>query len=680
MKTKIASLITILAMSFAVTAQIDRSKMPEPGPAPQIKIGEPQKFTLKNGLTVLLVENHKLPRISASLTIDNPLKREGKKAGLSGIMGGMLGSGTKNISKDDFNERVDYMGAALSIFSSGAYASSLTRYFPEVLTLLSDGIKNPIFTKEEFDKQIKIALDGIKSDKKDPGSIASRVQSVLTYGRNHPYGEYTTEETYKNLTLEDVKKEYNTYYKPNNAYLVLVGDIKFDEAKKLVKNLFEDWKKGDIPTLSLPAIPEIKTTEINFIDVPNAVQSEVAIINAVDFKLSNKDYFAAMLANQILGGGGTARLFMNLREDKGYTYGSYSSISHNKNMGRFKAYASVRNMVTDSAAAQINYEINKIRYQKVSEEELKNAKEKFLGSFIMNVQKPNTIANFALNKELHNLPKDFYQTYIEKINAVTVDDVQDAAIKYFKGDKARIIISGKAIDVLKNLEKNEEYTVKYFDQFGYSTSRPETTIPLPEGVNATSVIDTYFSKIGNTEKVKTLYATYEANMQGTAITLTKKLASPNKMSLILSVMGQVFSKQTFNGEKGFIEAQGQKKEMPKADLDMVKTLSFPFEDFSYKKGTLERIEAVDGVNAYIVKYGIRKAYYNVKNGLKIKEEVVRKGPEGKEFVVPTKFSDYKEVDGILIPHSLEQSNGQFTFKFKLKDIKFNADITDKDFE
>ena len=156
MNTKILSIVAIFAMSFALNAQIDRSKMPQPGPAPQVKLGKADKFKLKNGLTVIMVENHKLPRVSANLTIDNLPRFEGEKAGVSSMMGSLLGRGTTNISKDNFNERVDYLGANISFSSRGGYATSLTRYFNEILELMADGVKNAVFTQEEFDKEVEI--------------------------------------------------------------------------------------------------------------------------------------------------------------------------------------------------------------------------------------------------------------------------------------------------------------------------------------------------------------------------------------------------------------------------------------------------------------------------------------------------------------------------------------------
>ena len=683
MKTKILSLVAILAMSFTSIAQIDRSKMPEPGPAPKVKLGESKKFILKNGLTVIMVENHKLPRASVNLTIDNYPSFEGDKAGVSSMMGSLLGRGTTNISKDEFNERVDYLGASLSFSSGGAYGASLKKYFPEILELMADGVKNSQFTQEEFEKEQKITLDGIKSNEKSVTSAARRVENALTYGKEHPFGEFITKETVKNITLKDVENRYKNYYKPNNAYLIIIGDINPKKIKKMVKKLFSDWKSGSIPEYTMPKVNNVETTEIDFINMDNAVQSEIAVVNSLDLTLGDKDYYAALLANQILGGGGTARLFQNLREDKAYTYGSYSRVRQSRYVGTFKATASVRNMVTDSSVVEIQKEINKIRYQKVSEQDLRDAKELYIGNFVMEVQKPATAARYALNRELYNLPEDYYETYLEKINAVTINDLQDAAIKYFKGDKARIIITGKGIDVLKNLEKNSDYKINYFDKFGNPSEKPKMTLPIPEGVTASSVIDSYFNAIGGADKIaaiKTLAMTYNATIQGTPIVLTTKVAAPNKTTNTISVMGQTMQKQAFNGENGYNEMRGQKKEFDEKEINKSKSNTAPFSDMAYKNGLLDRIEPVDGKNAYVIKSGTTEIYYDVASGLKLQSVEVVKAPDGNEMKVPTIFSDYKEVSGVLFAHKRDQVTPQFTLNFVLQDVKINEGVEDKDFE
>jgi len=682
MKTKILSLIALFLCTVAVNAQIDRSTMPKPGPDPVIKLGKPDMFTLPNGLKVIMVENDKLPRASAILTIDNKPYFEGEIAGVSGMMGSLLGRGTTNISKDDFNEKVDFLGASVNFGSSGAYASSLKKYFPEILGLMADGVKNSQFTQEEFDKEVQITLDGLKSNEKNVTAIARRVENVLTFGRNHPSGEFTSKESVEKITLQDVLNNYNTYYKPNNAYLVIEGDINAKEIKKLVTSLFSDWNKGVIPAYTMPEVDNVATTEINFINMPNAVQSEIAVINTIDLTLGDKDYYAALLASNILGGGGTARLFMNLREDKGYTYGSYSSLRQSRNKGTFRATASVRNMVTDSSVVELQREINKIRYQKVTAEELANSKEEYIGGFVMDVQKPTTIASFALNIALYNLPEDFYANYIKNIKAVTLDDVQNAAIKYFRGDKARIVITGKGIEVLKNLEEGN-YVINYFDVEGNPTDKPEMTMPIPDGVTATSVVDKYISAIGGKEKVmavKSMMIVATGKVQGIDVTLTTKSMAPNMSSIELTGMGQTFQKSIFDGKTGYQEAQGQRKEMTADEITIAKSKNVIFEDVDYKDGVLLRIEPLDGKNAYVLKFNDKELFYDVASGLKVKEITNVKGPDGNDVQVPIVYSDYKEVKGIMIPYAINQKMGPLDLNFTIQEVKINESVSKADFK
>lgn len=682
MKTKIVSLIAILAMSFATTAQIDRSVQPKPGPAPKVQLGKVEKFTLPNGLQVIMVENHKLPRASASLSIENMPVIEGKKTGLSNMMGSLLGRGTANITKDEFNEKVDYLGANVNFYSSGASARSLKKYFPEVLGLMADGVKNSQFTQEEFDKEVKVTLDGLKSNEKSVTAIARRVESALIYGKNHPYGEFTTKTTVGNITLVDVQNNFNTYYKPNNAYLVIVGDINPSATKKMVTKLFGDWKKGNVPSVTFAKPENVSTTEINFINMSNAVQSEIVVANNIDLKLGDKDYYAAILANSILGGGGTARLFMNLREDKGYTYGSYSSVRQNKHAATFRATASVRNIVTDSSVVEIQKEINKIRYKKATAEELKNAKAKYVGNFVMEVQKPATAARYALNIARYNLPSNFYENYLKNINSVTLDDVQNAAIKYFKADKARIIITGKGIDVLKNLEKNSDYVIKYFDKEGNATSKPAMTLPIPAGITASSVVDKYFDAIGGKNKVaavKSVKISSEAKVQGMLLNLIQKSATPNKSSIIVSMGGNVMSKNVFDGAKGYQEARGQKKELAGEELEAAKKKISLFSDEAYRKGTLDRIEPINGKKAYVIKLDKKEIFYDMESGLKLKEVSIVKGPQG-EVKDPVEFSNYKEVNGVKFPYLMVRSMGPMKLNFEVKEIKINEGVSDADFQ
>ncbi|WP_196891007.1 M16 family metallopeptidase [Aureivirga marina] len=693
MKTRLLSIITLFLVTINMTAQ-DRNIQPKPGPAPTIKLEEPKEFKLKNGLKVLVVENHKLPRVSVSLSIDNGPLFEGDKAGESSLLSSLLGSGSENTSKDKFNEEVDYLGARVNFSSTGASMSSLSKYFPEVLALMADQALYPKFSQEEFDKQKEQLIEGLKSDAKSASAIAGKVRRAISYGKNHAYGEFTTEETLNNVTLADVEKLYTTYYKPNNAYIVVIGDVKYKDVKKLIKKNFKSWKKGEVPTTTLPKVPSVAKTEIDFINLPNASQSEVSVINTVNLKVSDPDYFAVLLANKILGGGGEARLFLNLREAHGFTYGAYSRIGSDRDAeSLFSASASVRNSVTDSAVVEFMKEIKKIRTEKVSAKELKNAKAAYTGNFVLALERPSTVARYALNIITNDLPEDFYETYLQKINAVTVEDIQKAAQKYFNYDNTRIVIVGKALDVLAGLEKLP-YPIKYYDTYANPSEKPELTMPIPAGVTAESVLDNYINAIGGKEKltaVKTLSQTGVMKMDGMPydINVVKKNAYPNKEYMEMSIAGMgTVMKSAFNGEKGYAEQQGMRRDMTADQVEKAKKEHKIFPTmYLIEKGNkiaLESIIPLNGSKAYkmVVTDSEGKTsdmFFDVTSGLLVQTTATEEAM-GQKVTSTVTFSDYVEVNGVKVPSKLRIEAGPQKMNFEFSETKVNEELTDKDFE
>jgi predicted Zn-dependent peptidase len=684
MKTKILSIITLFLMTFSMSAQIDRSIQPKPGPAPKINIGKPATFELKNGLKVLIVENHVLPRVSATLTINNNLIFEGDKAGVSSLTGSLLGTGTQKMSKDNFDEEVDYLGANVNFSSQSASMQSLSKYFPRVLELMADAALHPIFTQEEFDKEAAKLIENLKSGEKSVSNIANRVENALAYGKKHPYGEFATPNSVKKVNLNDVKTFYNTYFKPNNAYLVIVGDVNLKEVKKLVKHNFAKWEKGMLPNYTAPAVNNVAKTEIDFIDMPNAVQSNIAVVNTTNLKMSNPDYFAVKLANYILGGSGDARLFLNLREDKGYTYGAYSSISSDeKTAALFSASAQVRNKVTDSAAVEFIKEIDKIRNSKVTDEELKTAKAAYTGSFVRNVEKPTTIARYALNIRINHLPENFYETYLKNINAVTVADIQRVAQKYFNKDHARIIVVGKALEVLPNLEKLP-YKISYFDKEANPTSKPDLSKPIPNGVTKQTVLNHYFEAIGGVEKIKNIKSTlvtYEATAMGSTIQSTEKRTA-DKYANETSMGGNIMAKVVMNKDGVTMNKQPLPEAMAK---DMISGLGTFLELglLQNENSKLIGIEPVNGKDAYVIatkgEVVSTSIYFDVTTGLKVREsQTVSMG--GRTQTQAADFSNYQDFNGIKFPGTKSAKVGPQEVSFKLINAKVNEGVTDADFQ
>ena len=691
MKNRIILLITTMLISFSVSAQLDRSIQPVGGPTPKIKLDKPKEFKLKNGIKVLVVENHKLPRVSYSLRIDGTPILEGEKAGVLSILGEMLGNGTTSIEKDVFNEEIDYLGANVSIGFRSSFASSLTKHNDRILELMADAIINPLLTVEEFDKTKEQLIESLKADEKSIDAIGSRVGNALSYGKNHVYGEFITEETLNKISYEDVIDFHKKYTYPNSAYIVVIGDVNYKEVKKSITEKFSVWKKAkkvenDVPVLT----PNVELTEVNFIDLPSATQSSIGVTNNVELKMNDEDYFTALITNNILGGGGEGYLFKNLREDKGYTYGAYSSLGSSRyGVARFSAGAKVRNMVTDSAVTEIVNEIVRIRTELVDAELLKNAKAKYVGNFIMRLERPQTIANYALNIKLNDLPEDFYETYLEKINAVTAEDVKRVANKYFKIANTRIIVVGKGSDVVENLEK-VGFPINYFDKYANAVAKPVFNKAIPEGMTALDVVDNYIKAIGGKDmllNVNTLVSNMDVTIPGAPfkpMAISKQMM-PNKISFEMkaNMGGQTMSlmKRNFSGEKGYMEQQGQKMLMSEEEIMEAKNVEGIFEELYYSDDQTEllSINSIDGEDVYKVKVVKNEKtsyrYYAVESGylISIEEEDENKN------ISSTKYGDYRSVNGIMRPYFMQVNAGGQNLEFNTSEVMVNTELKDSDF-
>lgn len=677
------------SLLLTITMQAQDRPMPKQGPAPSINIKKPVTFVLENGLKVLVVENNKLPRVSYNLTLDNTPFAEGNKKGVTDLVSAMIGNATESISKDKFNEEIDFLGANINFYESGASANGLSRYSARILELLADGALNPLFTQEDFDAERAKLIEGLKSDEKSASAIAGRVQNVLTYGKEHFNGEFTSEETLKNVTLQDVINHYNTYFVPANAYLVVIGDVKTKDVKKKVQELFgaDVWKKATAPNLTYNDPTDLQYSQINFVDVPNAVQSEIAMINLSKLKMTDKDYFAAILANQILGGGGEGRLFLNLREKHGWTYGSYSNLGASKYISKFSSTASVRNAVTDSAVVEIFNELRKIRTDLVSEEDLKNAKAKYIGNFVMQIEKPATIARYALNIKTLGLPEDFYENYVKNINAVTPEDVRNAAKKYFLADNTRVVIVGKAADVLPGLEAmsaKEKMPIFYFDKYGSKADKPVVKKDIPAGVTAQSVVKSYIDAIGGEKAlkaVKTVLVTAKGTIQGRSLDMVSKFSNKGMSTSDISMGGMSMMKQVIGDKSGYQTVQGQKKAIEGDELVKEKKDAVPFVELSFltdKTILLSGIESLNGQDAYAVQVGTTKYFYDVKSGLRVATEN-ESGEGAQKRKVMTYYADYVEVKGVKFPYKTTMDVGM-PLEFITQDVKINEGVTDKDFE
>ena len=294
------SIMTLL-ISGIVSAQLDRSKLPEPSIPRPVEIGDYQSFALKNGLKVFIIENHKLPRVSFSLQLDHDPIFEGSKAGYLDMIGQMMRTGTETRTKKQIDEEIDFIGASLSVGSQSVFASGLSKYQEKILELMTDVIFNPIFPEEELEKIRTQTLSALAAAKDDPNSISANLNSILVYGATHPYGELQTEETTKNITASDLKTHHKKYFVPNVAYLAVVGDVDVNKTKKLIKTYFGDWKGQEVEDINheLPQTPN--KTQVNLLNRGNSVQSVISVTYPVALPPGHKDIIPVRLMKYYSG-------------------------------------------------------------------------------------------------------------------------------------------------------------------------------------------------------------------------------------------------------------------------------------------------------------------------------------------------------------------------------------------
>lgn len=684
------------AAKAVTSGPVDRSKKPAAGPAPVISIKDPAIFTLPNGITVLVVENHKLPRVRASFFVDYGPVKEGSKAGALDMMGGMLGEGTTNLSKDKFDEAVDMIGADVNLSASGGSAGALTKYFDKAFNLLADALRNPAFPQESFDKLKSMTITGLKSEEKSTPTIAARVYNALSYGKNTAQGEFTTEESVKGLTLDDIKKSYKNYITPSRSYLTFVGDITPAAAKALAEKALGDWKGTKLPVPAVPMVQNPSTTEIDFVDIPTAVQGELRVGNIVNNPLGGKDYHALLLANYILGGGAEAKLFMNLREKHGFTYGAYSRLGNGRFPALFTASAAVRTDKVDSATSEMFKEILNMRDGRVTADDLANAKAKYNGSFALGMEDPAKTAEYATNILINGLPKDFYRNYLQKINAVTLDDIKEVSKKYFSEANSRIVIAGNASKIIPKLMRFG-YPIKKYDRFA------EPVVEKPIDVNAAEtpktssaissfeIIESYLKAVGGKEEIKkvnSIAATVKMEIMGQSLDGTEKKMNPNKNIVEFKRGTMTVFKDVFDGAQGYKTQGPQKKEYDENDIKeamdekgVIPQLYY-ITDNAYKTDYLGTGK-INEEETYRLKVTMPSGKvsiqeYAIKSGFLLKEESTSK--QGDEEVTETiEYKNYIKVGNIMLPSEIIINQGM-EFNIKYSDFKINEGVTAEDFK
>ena len=682
-------------------AQIDRTKAPAPGAPPQVRVADSKNSTLPNGMRVIVVENHKLPMVSVQVRFDHPPILQGGIAGYQDLVGELLTAGTAHRPKQELDEAVDRLGAQLNGASDGLFATCLKKNFPELMGLVSEVVTTPAFNAEEFEKARTRYASGLKMRPEDPDQIAEAVSRALTFSKKHPYGEVPTEATVAKITRANLVAYYERFFQPKQGYVVFVGDITEKEAMDAANERFGAWNGGRVEsTIDANGIENVKNLgpvaeaawqptangqrQVCFVDRPGSAQSVIRVVFPIDLEPKDPDAIAAQVLNTMLGGGVfNARLMQNLREKNAFTYGAYSTIEPDRWCGSFSAGCSVRNAVTDSAVSELMHEIERMRAEPVTEEELALAKNFMAGSFARSLEDPRTIARFALNTQLYGLSPDHYATYLQRLDTVSAKTVQAVAQRLLKPDHATILVVGDKSEVANRLVPlSATKAVVYYDANG-DLYRETFEMP-PAGMTAQTVLDNYVKAIGGADKlakVKSLTKVYEAEMGGMTVALTEQYAAPRKYAMSMTSGAMVMQRIVYDGTRGKKTGMDGEDELVDLELEDARQSAVPFPEVAYPEldygAFLNGVVEVDGrkCNRLLVKKaagGAFTEYYDAESGLKVRRTEMQAREQG-TMQVTTDFKDYKAVEGILFPQTIEQNLG-VQMHFTAKTIEVNRGI------
>jgi zinc protease len=447
----------------SVAGVVRYNKVPISKEPLKVKLPRPVERQLANGIRLLVVENHRVPEISLRIVIPTgDLRNPAGLQGLADATAALIRMGTKTRSSKDIAETLADLGANLS-FGSGQDSGSIsltamTENFDAALDLLTDILMNPTFPQDEFDKWKTRQRAQLEQNKAQPGFLAfERMYKVLYPDDARQYTRPTLESLGK-MTRDDVIAHYKSYYVPSGQWAGIAGDINAKDAVAKLEKALGNWKGGPVAKLSMPLPGPIDEKKVSFIPRPNSVQTYLMVVNrAID--RNSPDYIACQVMNRVLGNGPSSRLFRIIREEKGYTYGVGSSFAAGKVINFFQAATSVRTEVTEPALAELLHQFADIRDRAVPDGELGDAKSAIVASFVLGLESAQSVLGRWMEQRDYGFPEDYWDTYSQKVMAVTADEVQRVAKKYVPLDNAQIIAVGdpaKIADLLKKFGPVQE--------------------------------------------------------------------------------------------------------------------------------------------------------------------------------------------------------------------------------
>jgi zinc protease len=419
---------------------------PPPLPPRPLKLPTTSETILSNGLLVVVVTDQRLPLVSYRLVFRSGDAHDPPELpGLVDMLTGLLTEGTQSRTSREIADEVARLGATLQAGASSDYttiaASSLTTFSDEILELMADVALRPVFPENEVELTKQNTKESLKQQRAQPSFLASEMVARVMFGA-HPYSVTApTPESIDATTREKLIEFHRSKFVPNNAVLVIAGDVEQDSLLPRIEQLFGDWQPGAVAGDDFPAPPARTDRSAYIIDRPGSAQANIVIANS-GITRTSPDYFPMLVMHTVLGANASSRLFMNLREEKGYTYGAYSSLDARRTAGTFRATAEVRTSVTGGSLKEFFYELGRIRSEPISQKELADAKSYLTGVFPIRLETQEGLIDQLVQIKMFGLPDDYLETYRSQIQAVSREQIQAVAQKYVKPDEAAIIIVG----------------------------------------------------------------------------------------------------------------------------------------------------------------------------------------------------------------------------------------------
>jgi len=466
MKTLLIVLSAAAALSWiggaaGAAEKFDRGRQPAPGPTPPISTPKIERATLKNGLSVWVVQRHELPAINAILLIRSGSNMDDDHPGVAAMTAALMDEGTAKRSALDFAVALDLLGARLSasadVEQTTVSLRTLSSHLDAALALMGEMIVSPAFNAEELERERKSRLQSLKQQKDVASVIATNVFQKVVYGADHPYGrpEEGTLASIEAMTREDIVSFYDRYYRPNQAVLIVVGDVTPQQLVPKLEKALADWKAGPVPAEAgaVPALPAAKPTGVYLVDKPNAAQSEIRIGQPGAARTVDPDYYALRVCMTGLGGQFTSRVNLNLREAHGYTYGARANISFRRGPGPFMAGAGVFTAKTDSSLIEFLAELKDIRGPRpLSPAETEAARNALVRGYPRLFETTDATLSVLSELALYNLPDSEISNYLTQIERVKPEDVTRVASRYLTPDRFAIVVVGDLAKIRPGIE------------------------------------------------------------------------------------------------------------------------------------------------------------------------------------------------------------------------------------